>query len=342
MPDYRSTLERIERRVPMPEPAIERLLRRRERKLRAQRIATVVGALAIAVVGIGSALLALREGGAMEPAGGASSPPSPGGDGIAGFVLPTLAIWIGIAVVGLTAMTIARLRARPGASGAHERRTGASPGPGHGPATGTRAGTEEGGTTMDSKSRIETTGGVRLPDIRMDDGRVRRTNRWLTIAVIVLAAGLVALGTFVLIDRSGEEAAAPPSGTGATAIVPYTTSSVMEAQVTFDGTRCSYAGPTEVAAGTVGIFRYTTAAKSSGLTLASLEPSVTWEQVERSSRRDPPSAPPSWVTDAQYIVGSGTLRSWPLDEGLYAVTCATGNTSADRMFPAVMLRVIGG
>jgi hypothetical protein len=341
MSEYRSTLERIGRRVPMPEPAIARLLRRRERRLRVQRIATVAGALTIAVVGIGSAFLALRESRRTGPAGGASAPPSPSGDGIAGFVLPTLAVWVGIAVLGLTLLAIARLRARPGGPTEQRPRIHTRPEPGHGPATAERGGDEGGATDMDSKARLGSAGGVRLPEIRMDDGKVRRTNRWLTIVVIVLAAGLVALGTFVLVDRSGERAQAPPASTAATAIIPYTGGSVLNARVTFDGTRCAYTGPTEVAAGTQGVFRYTGAA-GTGMTLVSVEDGTTWEALMQAAETVPASEPPAWATSGQSQVGSGTLRAGALGEGLYFVGCASSPNGTDRMFPAVMIRVIGG
>lgn len=42
-----------------------------------------------------------------------------------------------------------------------------------------------------------------MPPIRFDDGKVRRTNRWLIAAVVVLAAAVVALGA-MLIAQGGE------------------------------------------------------------------------------------------------------------------------------------------
>ncbi len=78
MPETRPELERITRQVPVPEPAFERLLRRRDRKQRNRRIAAgVVGsALALALVAgvLGASLL--RADDAQRPA--ATIVPQPG------------------------------------------------------------------------------------------------------------------------------------------------------------------------------------------------------------------------------------------------------------------------
>ena len=52
-----------------------------------------------------------------------------------------------------------------------------------------------------------------MPPIHFDEGRVRRTNRWLVGAVVALALAVVALGV-ALIVQSGEEAPAPPEPLG--------------------------------------------------------------------------------------------------------------------------------
>ena len=331
-------LERIERRVSMPEPAMERMLRRRERRERNERIAAAVMGLGIAAAGIAGAVVTLRVATGTRPAsegGGAAA----GAGG--GFVLPTVAIWAAVVALGLTALAVGRLRAQGGRMDVEQE--GRGPGrvaaPARRPAAVPGTAPRRGGSEMDSKPKT----GVGIPQadmppIRFDDGKLRRTNRWLIGGVVVLAVAVVALGV-ALMAASGEDAApAPPAGTGGAAIVPYTAGSIMNAEVTFDGTRCSYTGPTEVAEGTEAVFGFT---GTGGLTLARLAPGVTWEQVERASVNYPPSDPPSWVTGAQNEIGSGTLRAGALDEGLYFVGCATGPTSGDKMFPAVMLRVIG-
>src|SRR3990170_1426083 len=210
MSEYRTILERVERRVQMPEPAMERLLRRRDRRLRNQRIAAAVVGLAVAVAGIGFGILALRSRQAGRPASGGLPSPGPADDGIVGVVLPTAAIWTALAVLGLMTLAIVRLRRLMEATPPH-RTTGAPPAPGHGPAAARRTPQTEGGSRMDSREKM----GVNIPraevpQIRVDEGRASHLNRWLIGAVVLLVAGVVALGT-ALIVQSGEEPAPSPA-----------------------------------------------------------------------------------------------------------------------------------
>lgn len=67
---------------------------------------------------------------------------------------------------------------------------------------------------MDSRSKTEVTRipGAKMPEIRFDDGKLRRTNRWLIGAVVVLALALIAVSTWAVVDRSGgEEGLADPA-----------------------------------------------------------------------------------------------------------------------------------
>lgn len=59
MASSRATLERIGARVPVPQPAYERLMRHRDRKRRNQRIVSAVVALILAAAAIGSAIRVL-------------------------------------------------------------------------------------------------------------------------------------------------------------------------------------------------------------------------------------------------------------------------------------------
>ncbi len=60
MNEYRSLLERVVRPVSMPEPAMERMLRRRDRKRRNQRVTAAIVALAVAAVAVGGVERAFR------------------------------------------------------------------------------------------------------------------------------------------------------------------------------------------------------------------------------------------------------------------------------------------
>jgi len=191
-------------RFDMPEPAMDRLLRRRERRERNERIAATVLGLGVAVAGVAGAVVTLRVAGGTTPAseGGAAAAAEGGG-----FVLPTVAIWTAIVVLGLTVLAAVRLRARgehvdvgqegrgPGGAAAPARRPAAVP------ATAPR----KGGVEMDSKPKTDV--GIprtEMPTIRFDEGRLRRTNRWLVAGVVLLAAAVVALGA-LLIAQAGDE-----------------------------------------------------------------------------------------------------------------------------------------
>jgi hypothetical protein len=131
-------------------------------------------------------------------------------------VLPTVAIWTAVVVLGLTLLAAVRLRAwltdvdveqegrEPGGAVASARRPAAAPG----------SAPWKGGSEMDSKPKTPV--GIpqaEMPPIHFDEGRVRRTNRWLVGAVVVLAVAVVALGV-ALIVQSDEEAPAPPEPLG--------------------------------------------------------------------------------------------------------------------------------
>src|SRR5512132_3467980 len=77
MPSARTTLERIGDRVPVPEPAFERLLRRRDRKRRNQRI--TAGVIAIIVALVSFAALSRTFSMVERPANEPTPAPSPEG-----------------------------------------------------------------------------------------------------------------------------------------------------------------------------------------------------------------------------------------------------------------------
>lgn len=226
MTDLRTTLEGIERRVSMPEPAMDRLLRRRERRQRNERIAAAAVGLGVAVAGIAGALVTLRVTGGTRPAaeGGQIAHAFEG----EGFVLPTVVIWTAVVVLGLTVFAAVRLRRRlvHDVDAEPEGREGRGPGraaaPARRPAAEPGTARRKGGSEMESKPKADVVGipGTEMPGIRFDDGRLRRTNRWLVAAVVVLALAVVALGA-ALIAQAGEEAPAPsePLGPASTEVV---------------------------------------------------------------------------------------------------------------------------
>jgi Tol biopolymer transport system component len=77
MPSARTTLERIGDRVPVPEPAFDRLLRRRDRKRRNQRITAVAVAVILALVSMSILVRSFR--GTQRPANEPTPAPKPEG-----------------------------------------------------------------------------------------------------------------------------------------------------------------------------------------------------------------------------------------------------------------------
>src|SRR6266545_5575 len=77
MPSVRTTLERIGDRVPVPEPAFERLVRRRDRKRRNQRITAAAIAALLALVSMSILVRSFR--GTQRPANEPTPVPSPQG-----------------------------------------------------------------------------------------------------------------------------------------------------------------------------------------------------------------------------------------------------------------------
>lgn len=214
MGETQRMLERAGERFEMPEPAMDRLVRRRELRERSERIAAAVVGLGVAAAGIVGAVVTLRVAGGASPAsGGAGTAAATEGGG---FVLSTVAIWTAIVVLGLTVLAAVRLRAR----GVHVDVGQEGRGPGRAAASARRpaavrgAAPRKGGVEMDSKPKTDV--GIpqaEMPAILFDEGRVRRTNRWLIGAVVVLALAVVALGV-ALIASSGEETPAAPTPEG--------------------------------------------------------------------------------------------------------------------------------
>src|SRR3990170_1115900 len=200
MSEYRAILERVERRVRMPEPAMERLLRRRDRRLRNQRIAAAVVGLAVAVAGIGFGILALRSRPAGRPASGGLPSPGPADDGIVGIVLPTVAIWAVLAALALALFAFwrhgTRPRPRPGQTQARSRTSTATRG---------TTPTVVPPPTRKGNARKEGAMGTHVEPF---PARHTARNAWVTMgALVLLALGVV---TGVAIGRATVDEPAPP------------------------------------------------------------------------------------------------------------------------------------
>jgi dipeptidyl aminopeptidase/acylaminoacyl peptidase len=90
MSEFTDLLERARERFPAPELPLERVVVRRERQLRTQRIAAVVLALALVVAGVGVAVSVARDEGVVSPGGGGIVVP---GDGSCNALSPADPCW---------------------------------------------------------------------------------------------------------------------------------------------------------------------------------------------------------------------------------------------------------
>lgn len=220
MHDTTWLLERAGERFDMTEPALDRLVRRRDRKERNRRIVTAAVALGVSVVGVGIAVATLRNPGAVVPASGAAPRPAePGDGGWAAFVLPSVALWAAMAALAMVLLALGRLRERP-----------AGPTPPATSADGRRGSTApEGLTPPDAAKAKQRDLGRReeamATQVERYPERHTARNVWVTVGVLALLA--LAIGTGVLLGRATAEEPAPaPEPLG---LAPSATVQVVEA-----------------------------------------------------------------------------------------------------------------
>jgi len=199
MHDTSWLLERTGERFDMPEPAVERLVRRRDRRLRNRRLATAALALGVSVLGIGVAIEALRTRGSVVPGSRFAPEPIDPGGGWASFLLPSVAIWAAIGALALAILAVGRFHARPVTP---PRPTEAAP----------RANVET-RTTPAVPPPVREKGNARKEvamgtHVESFPARHTARNVWVTIGVLALLA--LAIGTGVAIGRATVEEPAPP------------------------------------------------------------------------------------------------------------------------------------
>jgi ketosteroid isomerase-like protein len=178
MGELRDILADAADRGAMAEPAMDRMLRRRDVRHRREQIAAltmgaIAGAIAIAIP-----IVSWGAGSSNQPAAGASGGELPGPSAWVGVVV-SVALWLAIAGLGLATFGAIRGQGRA------------------------KRGARKGEQDMDSKmERDLRSGPVEVPAIRLDDGRLRRTSRWLLAAVAVLLVALAGLAAFTIATRS--------------------------------------------------------------------------------------------------------------------------------------------
>lgn len=168
-------------------------------------------------------------------------------------------------------------------------------------------------------------------------------------------AGLVALSLAACTTGGSPSPSVAPATvtpTEATSAVPSPAAAkspaaeALQLAAAFDGSTCSYTGPSVIPDGTLTKFSYAAAdgAEPSALIVVPVVPGTTWEQIVQAAER-PFSDVPDFVLDKFYITvhpgGAALLMirsGWAgTSYGGYNVGCAAPDS--DRMFPAALIEV---
>jgi hypothetical protein len=157
-------------------------------------------------------------------------------------------------------------------------------------------------------------------------------------------------------------AATPAPVTPAPAAVTASPAAFIEVKVTFDGKKCTYAGPATVPHGSTLVFTMenTPAAMADGigaaLAVAPVLDGTTWEQVLAATTAGKASDVPSWavipgagsdgLAEVELLVPEsaalGTVITMEMERNTYYVGCATAPEKSDKAYPALLLTVLPG
>lgn len=156
------------------------------------------------------------------------------------------------------------------------------------------------------------------------------------------------------------EPSAEPSVAAASSPAPQATPDVapLELAVSWDGTKCSYQGPTVIPDGTLTQFTYSVAGEvglaTPILAVVGVTPGTTWETIVEYAGTHAASDTPDWViltgfanipenSSAMFTVSRRAGGDGP-DTGGYLVGCATApaeDGGTDVMYPAALLEIAG-
>jgi hypothetical protein len=150
-------------------------------------------------------------------------------------------------------------------------------------------------------------------------------------------------------------AATPSPATPAPATpAPSASSMAITAAVAFDGQACTYAGPTVVPSGVVVMFSMVNtpaALKNSvgaALAVVPVPDGMTWDQLVAYGKTGKQSVVPPWydATPGEIAVlfpepaALGHTMAIPMIRNAYLVSCGTAPTETDRIYPAILLKVL--
>jgi len=189
--------------------------------------------------------------------------------------------------------------------------------------------------------------------------------RRFTTLIGALALAVAACGGAVSptpIPATATPAATPAPVTPAPAAVTASPTAFIEVKVTFDGTKCTYAGPATVPHGSTLVFTMeNTAAEmadgnGAALVVAPVLDGTTWEQVLAATTAGKASDVPSWavipgagsdgLAEVELLLPEsaalGTAITTEMERSTYYVGCATAPEKSDKAYPALLLTVLPG
>jgi hypothetical protein len=163
------------------------------------------------------------------------------------------------------------------------------------------------------------------------------------LVLVVAACGGSASPTAVPATATPITATPAPATPATTA--PTMTPVAISASVAFDGKACTYAGPAVVPMGaSVTLTLTSTYAKPSMVVLMPVVDGTTWDQIVADTAKIPASQVPAWgkMPAAGYaeIKNNPTSVTTVITRNAYFVGCATAPIDTDKMFPAVLLKVL--
>lgn len=175
----------------------------------------------------------------------------------------------------------------------------------------------------------------------------------LIAVVAVAAAACAGTGSPATADQATpDQATATPA---ATSLAPATSSPAAPApiavNVAFDGTTCSYTGPTVVPSGSTLVWTLRNAPEldmwtGSTLGVEAVVDGTTWDQVLSGSHKT--SVAPPWVIleDERLLwfndANKGMMMETTMTRSAYLVVCFQSPQGADTSFPAALIRVLKG
>lgn len=153
----------------------------------------------------------------------------------------------------------------------------------------------------------------------------------------ILSAGMLAAGVVLLAGCSGSDAQtadAPDASPAATQESDRSTGIQADLEVTYDGTGCTYSGPSEVDPGVVGIEVVNTSEVGSGALLLRLAADATFDDVIAAHQPEPYLGEPLDIGEpsgavTRVVPGQTGSSTFPVQAGDYVLLCLVDSDDPD-------------